>query len=263
MMQSISISAPRRSFLASTSSVRLKLGASGPQVAELQGMLKQLGIYTKNVDGKFGPITDAAVRNFQKANGLTVDGWAGPKTMAALRRATQGGTAPGTGPVAPPTTGGGSPSAKVQSAIDYGKSVIGSPYASVNPFRFGEVPWDGKRHQSVNGSGSWYQYPKGTRVFDCSGFVVSCFKRAGVDLAAKGLTTSGAIHANTNGFLTNISRDQLKAGDLITYRSSKGVGHVVMYLGDGKTLESSGGKGVHIGTVNWDRAQSFRRVPVG
>ncbi len=237
---------------------KLKLGASGPAVVELQKLLKTVGVYTKAVDGRFGPLTDAGVRSFQKTAGLTVDGWAGPQTMSALRKAAQGGT----GPIAPPTPGG-TPSARVQAAIDYGMSVRGSPYASVNPFRFGEKLWDGGRHQSVNGSGTWYQYPKGTRVFDCSGFVAACYKRTGVDLAAKGLATSGAIHANANGFLQNITREQLRPGDLITYQSKNGVGHVVMYMGNGKTLESSGGQGVHVGTVNWERAKSFRRVPVG
>jgi peptidoglycan hydrolase-like protein with peptidoglycan-binding domain len=35
-------------------------------------------------DGVFGAQTDASVRNFQRANGLTVDGIAGPNTWERL-----------------------------------------------------------------------------------------------------------------------------------------------------------------------------------
>ena len=37
------------------------------------------------VDGKYGPVTRAAVEKFQRSHGLTVDGWAGVNTNDALR----------------------------------------------------------------------------------------------------------------------------------------------------------------------------------
>ena len=40
------------------------------------------------VDGRFGPRTQAAVRRFQKSDGLEVDGVVGPRTRRALRRGT-------------------------------------------------------------------------------------------------------------------------------------------------------------------------------
>ncbi len=58
---------------------------SNGYVTYLQQMLQHHGYYNDGeVDGVFGPITDAAVRQFQQDNGLTVDGWAGPITWGVL-----------------------------------------------------------------------------------------------------------------------------------------------------------------------------------
>ncbi|AIS53558.1 peptidoglycan-binding domain-containing protein [Thermoanaerobacter kivui] len=46
-----------------------------------------MGYTTGGVDGIFGKNTDAAIRAFQKANGLTPDGIIGPKTLQALTKA--------------------------------------------------------------------------------------------------------------------------------------------------------------------------------
>ena len=63
----------------------LKRGSTGNDVKTLQKNLKKLGYYKSgSVDGIFGPLTDAAVRQFQKAAGITVDGIVGPQTRAAL-----------------------------------------------------------------------------------------------------------------------------------------------------------------------------------
>lgn len=56
----------------------LKKGSKGSDVKLLQQKLNLLQ------DGIFGPLTDEAVREFQKANGLTIDGIVGPKTWNAL-----------------------------------------------------------------------------------------------------------------------------------------------------------------------------------
>lgn len=61
-----------------------KVGSSGATVREIQTRLKSWGYYTGSVDGIYGSRTEAAVRYFQKVNGLAVDGLAGDKTLAAL-----------------------------------------------------------------------------------------------------------------------------------------------------------------------------------
>lgn len=59
-------------------------GASGPKVTQLQQKLSSLGFDTRGVDGKFGSNTLTAVKAFQAANGLKVDGKVGPETAVRL-----------------------------------------------------------------------------------------------------------------------------------------------------------------------------------
>lgn len=58
--------------------VLLRVGSRGPTVKKLQEALK-IG-----ADGIFGQGTRKAVMDFQKANGLTVDGMAGPATLSKI-----------------------------------------------------------------------------------------------------------------------------------------------------------------------------------
>ena len=59
-------------------------GSRGTVVKTIQQKLKNWGYYFGSVDGIFGAQTLTAVKNFQRKNGLTVDGKVGPKTLAAL-----------------------------------------------------------------------------------------------------------------------------------------------------------------------------------
>lgn len=62
----------------------LKQGSSGGSVKWLQLMLGYAG-YKLTADGKYGPGTKLAVKDFQRKCGLTVDGVAGTKTIAKLK----------------------------------------------------------------------------------------------------------------------------------------------------------------------------------
>lgn len=62
----------------------LKLHSLGPDVITLQNQLIKAG-YLITADGSFGPLTDAAVRDFQSKNELTPDGIVGPNTIAKLQ----------------------------------------------------------------------------------------------------------------------------------------------------------------------------------
>lgn len=64
----------------------LKKGSKGSDVKKLQTDLNKLGARPKlKVDGIFGPLTQAAVKVFQKKAKLKADGDAGPLTQGAVR----------------------------------------------------------------------------------------------------------------------------------------------------------------------------------
>lgn len=62
----------------------LSSGSRGSAVEELQKKLNSLGYSCGTVDGDYGAKTANAVREFQRKNGLSVDGIAGPKTLEAI-----------------------------------------------------------------------------------------------------------------------------------------------------------------------------------
>ena len=66
------------------SHMTLKKGMTGLHV---QGLQELLHIYP---DGKFGPLTEEAVKEFQTAHGLVADGIVGEKTWAGLKSAEKG-----------------------------------------------------------------------------------------------------------------------------------------------------------------------------
>ena len=73
------------------------IGTQSDAVRTLQTNLKSLGFYTGSVTGNFGHRTKEAVYNFQKANGLSADGIAGAKTLAAIQSKLSGSSSSGLG----------------------------------------------------------------------------------------------------------------------------------------------------------------------
>jgi hypothetical protein len=63
-------------------------------VRDLQTGLSRLGFDPNGIDGKYGRGTYAAVQDFQKKHGLTVDGEAGPATMKKMQELLNGSQQP-------------------------------------------------------------------------------------------------------------------------------------------------------------------------
>jgi N-acetylmuramoyl-L-alanine amidase len=76
----------------------------GDDVAALQSRLTEMGFHSGRVDGIFGPMTESAVKEFQKSVGVVVDGKCGPATIIALLRLTK-------------IVSGGAPTALRESAV--------------------------------------------------------------------------------------------------------------------------------------------------
>ena len=67
-----------------TVSALSKIGSRSEEVRQIQTALRDRGYFTSSIDGIFGTLTKNAVMNFQRDNGLTVDGIAGVNTLKAL-----------------------------------------------------------------------------------------------------------------------------------------------------------------------------------
>ena len=85
--------------LSTAQAASLKRGSSGDKVTQLQQKLKNWGYYSGSVDGIFGSATEAAVKKFQKKNGLTADGIVGKATAEKLGLRLSGGQSAASGDV--------------------------------------------------------------------------------------------------------------------------------------------------------------------
>ena len=134
------------------------LATTHSQVALMQSALTNQGYDTKGADGKFGDNTLSAVKAFQKAKGLTADGYFGKNSLLALESdigghldPTSGGCTAdggsGSGGTTPPASGTYNP----QEALKYAERW----YAGNNP----DFTWFGKNAQGqqspIGGNGEF------------------------------------------------------------------------------------------------------------
>lgn len=61
-----------------------KMGSTGTEVRKIQTLLQGYGVYNGKIDGIYGTKTREAVKAFQRYNGLTADGVAGPQTLKKM-----------------------------------------------------------------------------------------------------------------------------------------------------------------------------------
>ncbi|MCU0701212.1 MAG: peptidoglycan-binding protein [Myxococcaceae bacterium] len=225
----------------------LARGSRGTDVRQLQEQLKRAGFDPGPLDGKFGPLTEAAVRRFQQARGLDTDGVAGPITKGALGQARQ----PATGEQAAPggrARGAGGP----QGAAQPGGAQ--RTQGADTPAPRGSGRTQEFLRQALSQNGNRYVFgaeasPNNAnpRALDCSELVEWAAARAGVRFP------DGS--ANQIAAARPMSVEQaLRTPGALLYRP----GHIAISLGDGRTIEARNSRaGVGIFNANgrgWTRA---------
>ncbi len=153
----------RSSFTATTrtqpgSSSSLRPGARGEAVRSLQDKLRSAGFDPGSSDGVFGERTERAVRDFQQARGLKVDGIAGRRTLAALNSPDRMDTP------RPTTTGGGG---RVDAdRPTNGGAANGTARLNNQPagrgLATGTITVNGRSYQFNSGSRNLFSVPQGT-----------------------------------------------------------------------------------------------------
>lgn len=236
-----------RDVLNSSSAVSngLILGDSGDTVKRVQELLIKYGYLTSGSNtGYFGDATEAAVKSFQRNNGLGADGNVGVRTMSKLtssdvvkassqtssntqssqsssnqtssnqssnqsssNQSSNSSNSSGNTSNSNTSSNSGSMSASVSSLISVAKSKLGKPY--------------------VYGA-------KGPNSFDCSGFVYWCLNQIGVKQSY--LTSSG--WKNVGKYKRISSFSNIKAGDIVVVR-----GHVGIAAGNGMVIDASSSSG--------------------
>ena len=104
--QTVLYSSSAKSYSSATDSSTLKQGSQGTLVKNMQQRLKDLGYYDGTVTGNFGPLTEEAVKRFQSAQGLTVDGIAGVNTLNKLYAMSTGSGSTSSGSSGSTSAGG-------------------------------------------------------------------------------------------------------------------------------------------------------------
>jgi hypothetical protein len=195
---------------------------AGPDVLKVQQRLAALGFSPGVLDGGYGAATAAAVRAFQQASALEVDGVVGAQTRAALARKD-----------AKAATQTGQPDASTPGAKALAEALrhVGAKEAPAGSNRTPFGTWFG-----VDGV-PW-----------CNIFVSYCFKVGASAVLAGGFTGAGCYPngctyvPTTEAWLRAtgqwIGRGQPQPGDIAIYNWDGGVpdhvGIVEAYLGAGK-----------------------------
>lgn len=221
----------------------VKRGDRGSDVEEIQTRLIGLKYLKSPATGKFGTDTEAAVKGFQKRNGLVSDGSVGSDTSELLFSED---AKPAIAAAAPSATE--EPSSTDTASPDESPSPEESPspaQTSSPPETSPEVsnPVSGPDEATAEAliafaktklGCKYVRGGKGPNRFDCSGFVYYCLNHTGYKIGY--MTSRGWAKCS----LPKVSDfDDMKPGDIICYSPH----HVAIYIGNGQMIDASSSNG--------------------
>lgn len=133
---------------------QVSYGSQGSDVKTLQELLNGNG-YSLDVDGNFGPQTQAAVKDYQQKNKLSVDGIVGNNTWGALNKASTGnntGPSSSAGNAAPNATAASSTyenkAYKPSDAVSQAEALL-NQLLSQKPGAY-QSTWQGQLNDTIN-----------------------------------------------------------------------------------------------------------------
>lgn len=204
----------------------LKKGMTGEDVRAVKDKLVELGYLKSATHNTFGSDTKKAVKAFQRANGLTVDGIVGTATWAALF----GSSVPS------------EPSDMAKRMCEIAALYIGHPYVwgasgQVNPtnsYIYGRNQTKADAERSIKFRDNLTKAGvTGMRCFDCSGFI--SFLMCEVEAWESRRDCDGLWK-----LCTPISKAELRAGDFLLRGSDTDKTHIGLYIGDGWCIHAKG-----------------------
>ena len=124
---------------------QVNYGDKGSGVRTLQELLNSNG-YSVDVDGKFGPQTQAAVKDYQQKNNLTVDGIVGNQTWGALTKSNGQQTGAATTAANTPTYT--KPEYKPSDAVSQAEALLNQQMQQ-KPGDY-QSTWQGQLNETIN-----------------------------------------------------------------------------------------------------------------
>lgn len=223
-------------------------GDKGGEIPAIQKKLVAAG-YHARINGEYDANTKWAVRLFQKAKGLPVDGIVGPETYKALMGRSM--------KMSNLKKVGRMDAAKIEAEMKAGRKSASSRVGGVrldpigSDFAFAPAgPLPREVRDILTNAESYEGVPYvfgGTTPsgFDCSGYVRYVFAKSGITLPRM------ADEQYNVGKL--VAKRNLQPGDLVFFQTYEaGVSHSGIYIGGGKFISATSSRGVAVADLNDD-----------